>query len=51
MLAFMFDQAEAVVKLGAPKESEWCVALGIEVTLIYIYIYMLRLVSLFYRRS
>ena len=51
MLAFMFYQAEVVVKLGAPKEVEWSVALGIQVALIYIYIYMLRVMALISRRS
>ena len=51
MLALMFNQAEAVVKLGASKNAEWSVALGIEVSLIYIYIFMLRIIALVSRRS
>ena len=42
-LALNFAEAEAVVKSGAPKRSEWSVALGMEISLVYIYIELLRL--------
>ena len=50
-LAFNFEEAESVVKLGANKGAEWSVALGIEITLIYIYIYILRIILLFARNN
>ena len=50
-LAFNFNEAELVVKLGAQKSAEWSVALGIEISLIYIYIYILRIILLFSRHN
>ena len=50
-LAFNFNEAEAVVKLGTRKNAEWSVALGIEISLIYIYIYILRIFLLFSRNN
>lgn len=42
-LTLNFAEAEAVVKSGAPKQAEWSVALGMEISLVYIYIELLRL--------
>jgi uncharacterized YccA/Bax inhibitor family protein len=50
-LAFNFEEAESVVKLGINKGAEWSVALGIEISLIYIYIYILRIILLFSRNN
>ena len=49
--AFNFNEAEAVVKLGTRKNAEWSVALGIEISLIYIYIYILRIFLLFSKNN
>ena len=35
-LAFNFAEAQYVVNVGASKSSEWCVALGMEISLIFI---------------
>lgn len=43
MLTLNFMEASNVVKSGASKNAEWSVALGIEVSLIYIYIELLRI--------
>ncbi len=45
-LVFNFDEANAVVATGASKDAEWSVALGLEVSLVYIYIEVLRLIVL-----
>ncbi|MCR5350331.1 MAG: Bax inhibitor-1/YccA family protein [Acholeplasmatales bacterium] len=43
-LTLSFGEASAVVNSGCSKASEWQVALGMEISLIYIYIRMLRIV-------
>lgn len=43
MLVLNFDQAEAIVEYGAPKNYEWTVALGLMITIIWIYVEVLRL--------
>lgn len=43
MLCFNFLEAEQVVKMGASKNAEWSVALGLITTLAYIYIELLRI--------
>lgn len=43
MLILNFDQAEMIVSHGAPKNYEWSVALGLMVTIIWIYVEVLRL--------
>jgi len=45
-LIFNFDEAVGIVQMGASKNAEWCVALGLQVSLIYIYIEILRLLVL-----
>ena len=50
-LCLNFNEADAVVKSGASKEAEWCVALGLIVSLIYIYVEILRLIILIAARN
>ncbi len=45
-LIFNFDEAYGIVKTGASKNAEWCVALGLQVSLIYIYVEVIRLIIL-----
>ena len=45
-LVFNFDEANMIVQTGASKNAEWSVALGLEVSLVYIYIEVLRLLVL-----
>ena len=42
-LIMNFSEAQSVVERGASKDSEWSVALGLEVTIIYLFIQILRL--------
>lgn len=46
MLMLDFDYAEQITKHGFPKHYEWVAALGLMVTLIWIYVEVLRLVIL-----
>ncbi|MDE6407623.1 MAG: Bax inhibitor-1/YccA family protein [Anaeroplasmataceae bacterium] len=50
-LALNFAEANAVVSMGASKDAEWSVALGLLVSIIYIYIEVLRLLALIAARS
>jgi uncharacterized YccA/Bax inhibitor family protein len=43
-LGLNFAEAQAVVDRGASKDAEWSVSLGLMVSLIYIYVEVLRLV-------
>jgi uncharacterized YccA/Bax inhibitor family protein len=43
MLTLDFDRAENLVASGADKRSEWMVAMGLMVTIIWLYIEILRL--------
>lgn len=43
MLALDFDRAETIVTSGADKRYEWVVAIGLMVTIVWIYIEILRL--------
>ncbi len=43
-LALNFEEANQVVQNGCSKSAEWSVALGMEISLIYIYIEILRLI-------
>ena len=45
-LIFNFDEAYGIVKTGASKNAEWRVALGLQVSLIYIYVEVIRLIIL-----
>lgn len=40
-----FDQADSLVRAGAPSKMAWGVALGLAVTLVWLYIEILRLLS------
>jgi uncharacterized YccA/Bax inhibitor family protein len=44
MLALDFDRAESIVESGADKRYEWVVAIGLMVTLVWIYMEILRLI-------
>lgn len=43
MLVLNFDQAETIVNYGADKNYEWTVSLGLMITIIWIYVEVLRL--------
>lgn len=45
-LIYSFNEAQAVVESGCRKESEWSVALGLLITLAYIYLQLLRIIVL-----
>lgn len=47
MLALDFDNAERVVEGGADKRYEWIVAVGLMVTIVWIYIELLRFLAIF----
>ena len=42
-LVMNFSEAQSVVERGASKNSEWSVALGLEVTIIYLFVQILRI--------
>ena len=42
-LIMNFSEAQGIVEMGASKNSEWSVALGLEVTIIYLFVQILRL--------
>jgi uncharacterized YccA/Bax inhibitor family protein len=44
-LVLDFDRIEQGVRAGAPKELEWFAAFGLMVTLIWLYLELLRLLS------
>ncbi len=44
-----FDQADKMIRAGAPEQAAWAVALGLTVTLVWLYIEILRLLSYFNR--
>lgn len=43
-LVFNFAEADSVVKAGCSKNAEWCVSLGLAISLIFIYIDIIRLI-------
>lgn len=43
-LTFNFAEADLVVNKGCSKNSEWCVALGLAISVIFIYIEILRII-------
>lgn len=49
MLAIDFDRAERIVEGGAEKSYEWMVAVGLMVTIVWIYIELLRFLAIFSR--
>lgn len=50
-LSLNFAEANAVVSMGASKDAEWSVALGLLVSIVYIYIEIVRLLALIAARS
>jgi uncharacterized YccA/Bax inhibitor family protein len=42
-----FDAADQMIRAGAPEKAAWGVALGLTVTLVWLYIEILRLLSYF----
>ena len=43
-----FDSADQLIRAGAPEKAAWGVALGLTVTLVWLYLEILRLLSYFY---
>lgn len=46
MLTLDFDRAESIVESGADKRYEWVIAVGLMVTLVWIYIELLRFLAI-----
>ena len=44
-----FDAADQMIRAGAPEKAAWGIALGLTVTLVWLYLEMLQLLSYFYR--
>ena len=42
-----FDAADQMIRAGAPEKAAWGIALGLTVTLVWLYIEILRLLSIF----
>ena len=42
-----FDSADQMIRAGAPEKAAWGVALGLTVTLVWLYLEILRLLSYF----
>jgi uncharacterized YccA/Bax inhibitor family protein len=53
LAAFMFlidfDAADQMIRAGAPEKAAWGIALGLTVTLVWLYLEILNLLSYFYR--
>ena len=45
-----FDSADQMIRAGAPEKAAWGVALGLTVTLVWLYLEILRLLSYFRQR-
>jgi uncharacterized YccA/Bax inhibitor family protein len=45
-----FDAADQMIRAGAPEKAAWGVALGLTVTLVWLYLEILRLLSYFQSR-
>ena len=43
-----FDSADQMIRAGAPEKAAWGIALGLTVTLVWLYVEILRLLSYFY---
>lgn len=50
-LTLNFQEAQSVVNSGCDKSAEWCVALGLMVSLVYIYVELLRFIALIASRK
>ncbi len=46
-----FDNVSNLVNMGAPKNYEWMLSLGLVVTIVWLYIELLRLLAIFARRD
>ena len=42
-----FDAADQMIRAGAPEKAAWGIALGLTVTLVWLYLEILRLLSYF----
>jgi len=42
-----FDRADQAIRAGAPEKAAWGIALGLTVTLVWLYLEILRLLSYF----
>lgn len=51
MLVINFDNAKMIVSTGADKKYEWVVSLGLLVSIIYIYVQVIRLIIIIYART
>lgn len=51
MLTLDFDRAEFIVSAGADKRMEWQVSLGLMITIVWIYVYMIRLFAMLASRK
>ncbi len=47
MFLLDFDSADQLIRPGAPAKAAWGIALGLTVTLVWLYIEILRLLSYF----
>ena len=45
-----FDAADQMIRAGAPEKAAWGIALGLTVTLVWLYLEILRLLSYFQQR-
>ena len=45
-----FDSADQMIRAGAPEKAAWGIALGLTVTLVWLYLEILRLLSYFQQR-
>ncbi len=46
-----FDSITNLVEAGAPKEYEWMLSLGLVVTIVWLYIELLRFIAIIYRKK
>ncbi|MDT5010960.1 MAG: hypothetical protein QOH57_2577 [Mycobacterium sp.] len=49
MFLLDFDRADQMIRAGAPEKAAWGIALGLTVTLVWLYLEILQLLSYFYR--
>ena len=49
MFLIDFDRADQMIRAGAPEKAAWGIALGLTVTLVWLYLEILQLLSYFYR--
>ena len=51
LASFDFDQAEGMIRAGMPAKWAWYAAFGLMVTLVWLYLEILRLLSYFQRSN